>query len=182
MTTPTLHRPVLGGTRGTTRPGNAPLRGAEEADSSADPVAVPGAGHVGVLDVSSAPPPERRRAGCRRGRAATPGEGGADPQAAGHLHPQSAAPCWDGGLELSPCPRRQSTHPAGSTSTLAGPNFGPKNGVHLTSPSPSSPSPSSPSPSSPSPSSVLSSSVSSLPSSAASFLSPSSRLHPRLQS
>jgi len=133
VTTPTLHRPVLGGTRGTTRPGNAPLRGAEEADSSADPVAVPGAGHVGVLDVSSAPPPERRRAGCRRGRAATPGEGGADPQAAGHLHPQSAAPCWDGGLELSPCPRRQSTHPAGSTSTLAGPNFGPKNGVHLTS-------------------------------------------------
>jgi len=131
VTTPTLHRPVLGGTRGTTRPGNAPLRGAEEADSSADPVAVPGAGHVGVLDVSSAPPPERRRAGCRRGRAATPGEGGADPQAAGHLHPQSAAPCWDGGLELSPCPRRQSTHPAGSTSTLAGPNFGPKNGVHL---------------------------------------------------
>jgi hypothetical protein len=132
VTTPALHRPVWGGTRGTTRPGNAPLRGAEEVASPTDPVAVPGAGHVGALDVSSsAPPPERCRTAYRHGRAVTPGEGGADPQAAEQLHPYSAAPCWGGGLEFSPSPRRQSIHPAGSTSTLAGPRFGPKNGVHL---------------------------------------------------
>jgi len=32
---------------------------------------------------------------------------------------------------FSPPPRRQCIHAAGSTSTLAGPRFGPKNGVHL---------------------------------------------------